>query len=529
MKSILIAISFLFLVVTVNAQQVFHVFPESHNTNPGKTSGNGSITNPWDLQTALSQSTKTVKDNDIIYLHKGIYRGRFTSTITTLNKNRFITVKPYKNDRVVLDGNVNSKLGSVLEVKGGNVIFRDFEITFLGDFSRNTKEKDFQVVNGISHVDGEDCKFINLKIHNIPGSGIGSWKRTGGSAIDGCLIYNNGYMSKVRGSGVGIYVQNQSEKTRYITNNTIFNNYYKGIEVWSATSGTKFEFVKNITLRNNVVFNNGNPANHFVDNVIIASNDADGINVAKNISFDSNILYHNSDFTSKTNFGDGASLTLGYTAKAPVEDVIVTNNVIIGKNNALRILFAKSMTFKNNIAYCGYVHYNKADLKHLKADWKFDENTYFTRRMKSQRISKHKDFTLKEWQSNFGLDRNSTWQQVKDFNMKSILDVTKINDPKDTYRVTLFQKQGEDVRVNASNFNAKKGSTYKIYDVENPNKIIKSGKISNNSAIAFSMNPSVLEMPLHNDKAKKTPNNFGVYIIQFERRLSFFERLFGRF
>lgn len=125
MKSIFVVIVFLFSVVSLSAQQEFHVFPTTHKTNPGKASGNGSITNPWDLQTALSQSTKKVNDNDVIYIHKGIYNGRFTSTITVINKNTFITVRPYKKDKVVLNGNVTSKLGAVLEVKGGNVIFQE--------------------------------------------------------------------------------------------------------------------------------------------------------------------------------------------------------------------------------------------------------------------------------------------------------------------------------------------------------------------------------------------------------------------
>lgn len=529
MKSILIVISLLFSTVTVSGQQVFHVFPENHRKNPGKASGNGSIVNPWDLQTALSQTTNAVNDNDVIYLHEGTYNGRFISTITTLDKNTFITVKPFKRDKVVLNGNIDSRLGSVLEVKGGNVIFQDFEITFLGDFSRSMKDRNFQVVNGISHVDGEDCKFINLKIHNNPGSGIGSWKRTGGSSIDGCLIYNNGYMSKVRGSGVGIYVQNQSDKIRYIANNTIFNNYYKGIEVWSASSGTKQEFIKNITLQKNIIFNNGNPGGHFVDNVIIASNDKNGINVAKNIIFDSNILYHNSDFASSTNSGDGASLTLGYSANAPVEEITVTNNIIVGKNNALRLLHVKSLIFKNNITYCGYVHYNSSVLAHLKTGWKFDNNEYFTKKSNSQRISKHKDFTLKQWQTNFGLDQNSIWKQVKDFDMKSVLDVTKIRETEYGYRVTLFSKEGKNVTVDFSNLDLKNASNYKIYDIENPEKIIKSGKISTDSKLEFPMNTKVIEQPLHNQIAKKTPNNFGVYIVKFEKKLSFFERLFGRF
>lgn len=528
MKSLLLIISFLFVCVNVNAQQEFHVYPKTHKTNPGKPSGNGSVSSPWDLQTALSQSIKTVNDNDVIYLHKGTYNGRFTSLITTINKNNYVAVKPYKDDKVVLNGNVASKLGAVLNIKGGNVIFENLEITFFGSFSRNEKDENFQVVNGINHLDGEDCKLINLKIYNNPGSGIGSWKRTGGTIIDGCYIYSNGYMSKVRGSGVGIYVQNQSKKIRYIINNTIFNNYYKGVEVWSASSGTKLEFVKNITLTKNIIFNNGNPSGKFVDNVIIASNDKNGKNVAKNIFFDSNVLYHNSDFLTGNNLGDGASLTIGYNSRAPVEDVTISNNIIIGKNNALRILHAKSLIFKNNVAYCGYVHYNNSILSHLKVRWKFNDNTYYTRKIKSQRISKYGDFTLQEWQSNFGLDNNSIREHVKNFNLNSVLDITKIKNSKNVFRITLFHKEGQNISVDFSNLGIIKGSSYKIFDIENSSKIIKSGKISKRPKITFPMNLDYFEKPLHNEKAKKTPSNFGVYIIKFEKKNSFFESLFGK-
>ena len=53
------------------------------------------------------------------------------------------------------------------------------------------------------------------------------------------------------------------------------------------------------------------------------------------------------------------------------------------------------------------MHYNSSVLKHLKTGWKFDENIYYTRKSNAHRISKHKDFTLKQWQTNFGLDQNS--------------------------------------------------------------------------------------------------------------------------
>src|SRR5690606_19422030 len=111
---------------------------------------------------------------------EGVYTGRFVSTIKSTKPNQFITVAPYNNGKVVLNGNINSNSNGVLEVKGGQVIFRDFEVTWLGTFSRDESDKDFQACPGVFHTSGENCKFINLKIYNNPGLGFGSWKHTGG-------------------------------------------------------------------------------------------------------------------------------------------------------------------------------------------------------------------------------------------------------------------------------------------------------------------------------------------------------------
>lgn len=512
------------------AQKEFHVFPVDHKTTPGKATGNGSLSKPWDLQTALSQNNSVVNGGAIIWLHKGVYNGRYISTISSSN-NKKITVSPYGKDEVVLNGNLPSKLGVVLEVKGGNVIFKNFTITFLGNFSRLQTEVNFQKVDGISHVDGENCEFINLTIHNVPGSGIGSWKRTGGTKIEGCTIYNNGYMSKARGSGVGIYVQNESEQTRFISNNIIFNNYYKGIEVWSATSGTGKQFVKNVLLENNVLFNNGAPVGKHWSNVIIASDDKEGINVAKNITFRNNILYHNADFYNKSNFGDGNSLTIGYNAKALVEDVVVENNIIIGHNNALNLLYAKSLTFKNNTVYTGYVHFNAPVLQNY-GNYKFSNNSYFSRKQQTFRILKHQDYQLKDWTNKFNLDAGSSWKQVKDFTLHNVLDISKIEGAENSYKAVLFEKDGKPVAVNFSDLDIEAGTTYKVFDVENPEVVLKEGKLNAERIIEIPMQNTAFVKPLHNNQAVKTVSNFGVYKIDFstpekKQKASFFGRLFG--
>ena len=512
------------------AQKEYHVFPEDHKKSPGKSTGDGSLLNPWDLQTALNQKNDVVNGGDTIWLHEGVYTGRYISKIESNLTNKFIVVSAYKADNVVLNGNIQSSLGAVLDIKGARVIFKNFEITFLGNFNRNMKKANFKKVDGINHASGETCQFINLSIHDNPGSGIGSWKYTADTKIIGCYIYNNGYDDSDRGHGVGIYVQNISDKNRLIQDCVIFNNYYKGVEIWSATSGTKMEFVKNVILENNVLFNNGNPSGVFKDNVIVASNDNEGINVAKHIVLKDNVLYHNVDFHDKDNFGNGTSLSLGYIKKAPVQDITVENNSIIGKNNALNILYAKSLTFKNNLVYTGYVHFNKPILDYY-TYWHFDNNTYFTRKSSGFRILDGSDYSLSGWNSKFNLDINSTWHQVKDFSNNNVLNLSRDIENPNKFRVVLLEKDGHQVRVDFSQYGLKKGASYSIYDVENIKKPISKGTLSNDSLIEFPMDSSEIAKPIGNSKCIKTPSNFGVFIIEFsqsaEEKKSFFEKLFG--
>ncbi|MBA6152772.1 right-handed parallel beta-helix repeat-containing protein [Gelidibacter maritimus] len=509
MKNIFLLLFGLLSISLVNAQREFHVFPT------GKSSGNGSLLNPWDLQTALTQKTNTVNGGDTIWLHEGIYEGQFISTLESTIPQSFITVAAFKTDKVVLNGNIPNNKGYVLEVRGKQVIFKNFDVTCLGDFSRDSTDENFNGITGINHISGEDCQFINLKIYNIPGSGMGSWKMTGGTKIEGCMIYNNGYMSKSRGSGVGLYVQNQSEKIREITNNIIFNNYYKGVEIWSATSGSKFEFVKNVQMTDNVVFNNGSPSKTFKGNVIIASDDNDGINVAKNITLRNNVLYHNIDFADKNNFGDGTSLHLGWNKNAPVNNVVIENNLIVGKNNGLNILYAQSLTFKNNIVYTGNVHLYSNILENHK-NWDFDYNTYYTRRSDGFRVLKHKDYRMADWQKNFQLDANSTWSFIKNAEVKPYKNIVAYANRANTYKVVLMDKTATEIAIDFAKYSLKKRMAYKIYDAENPSKIIRSGIIGASGQINFPLGLKELEYPLHNTLAQKSATNFGVFIVEFQ-------------
>lgn len=505
------------------AQKEFHVFPEHHKLTPGMTTGNGSLQHPWDLQTALGQKSDVVNGGDVIWLHEGIYNGRFISNLNSTIPDKHIVVAPFKNDKVVLNGNVVSKRTSVLEVRGKQVTFKDLEITFLGEFSRHQGEANFHKVDGINHASGVGCKFLDLIVHNNPGSGFGSWNRTADTEINGCIIFNNGYYSKKRGSGVGIYVQNSSEKFRLIKNNIIFNNYYKGIEVWSDNRNAKEAYVKNIILENNVIFNSALITGIPRDNLIIATNDNNGINIAQNIKVVNNIFYHNTDYSKNEVDGEMPSLTLGFNARSPIQDVNLSGNIILGRNDGIRIQYAKSLTFHNNIVYAGFVRFNKSFYANFDPKgWDFSGNQYFTRKSKTIRIQSQEDFTVDEWNQKYGLDSKSIWKPVTEFNLNNVLNITKYDHSDNKYRVILFNKEKQDVNVDFSSYKLTNGVVYTIRDAEDYSKILKTGILGRDKKITF-------PMKLNRGDKNKSLDNFGVYVVEFskKKRVGILSQMFG--
>lgn len=504
----------------VFTQNEYHVFPENHITNPGKPFGDGSLSNPWDLQTALNQSSEIINGGDTLWLHNGIYNGRFTSKLKSTIAKKNIIVASFTNEKAILNGNVKSKQKTVLEVLSNGVTFKNFEITFLGDFNRDVSKGKVDIVAGVNHLRGE-CKFLNLKINNVTGIGFGSWKSTEGSVIKDCLIFNNGYLGKSRGHGVGIYVQNKSDKIRLIEGNIIFNNYYKGIEVWDAVPNPSFDYVKNVSVINNVVFNNGLPSGVHRGNIIVGTDSNNGINFAENILVKNNILYHNTDFLNdKNNFGNGESLTLGYNYKAPIRNVKVFDNIIIGKNNAFTLINAENLKLKRNTIYCGYMHFAKAVLKSIKTkDLDFSDNLYFSRRSNAFRILKHQDFNIEEWKNQFNIDSKSKRSHIQNFNLDKKLLVSQHGDNYNIFKTVVFNKEGKQVSLDFSEYKVPQNATYKIKNIED-NSVIAVGKLNDSNQVVFPMGN-------YNSTAK----NFGVYFIEFETgkvetKKGFIKRLF---
>jgi hypothetical protein len=527
MKAFLIFLCIWFFSINSFSQKAFHVFPKDHETKRGSVNGNGSLNNPWDLQTALSQKSEAVNGGDTIWLHGGIYTGRFNSKLQSTISGKHIVVSSYPGEWAILNGNVAGSKVATLSIKGENVTYSDFEISPVNLTTRNMSESGFRQFGGVSHDSGKNCKFLNIIIHSNNGLGFGSWNKTGGTIISNCIVYDNGYLGKNNeGLGEGFYVQNDSDlETRIIKDNIIFNNYYKGIEVWSANKRADREYVKNITLDNNVIFNSGLTSGRTVDNIIVATNDRNGVNIAKNIKVKNNILYHNTNYKGNQVNGDAPSLTIGFFNKAPVENVVVKNNIVLGRNNPLRLLYAKSVKITDNVFYGGYVHLLSKTANDLKAG-SLNSNSYFTKNSTPIRVDKIK-YTFDSWKSTFNQDSNSKYHNLKHFNLPTVLDISKNEYKENTFRVVLFSKNEMDVQVDFSQYNVSKSMTFLIRDVENLDVVLKSGVINDSLTITFPMN---LERG-----SNKTLNNFGVYLVEFQepknqkkvKKEGFFKRLFG--
>ena len=103
MKNItILTTALVFILTTASFASQYYAAPT------GTSSGDGSITKPWDLQTALSQPA-AVKPGDTIWLRGGTYTGKFVSRLSGTTQNP-IKVMAYSNEWPVLDGNFNSTL-----------------------------------------------------------------------------------------------------------------------------------------------------------------------------------------------------------------------------------------------------------------------------------------------------------------------------------------------------------------------------------------------------------------------------------
>lgn len=393
MKRYFLVLSFLILVFTDAFASIHYVSPS------GSTSGTGSLSSPFDLQTALNQPS-TVLANDTIYLLDGIYQGHFTSNLNG-QTNQYIYVLQFPGHRATIEDTRQFASGATLQINGSWTIYKDFEIRNNSTDRSSSGPLSFRPM-GIQ-MQAPNSKLINLIIHDV-GHGVGFWKEAENSEIYGCLIYNCGtenHPGSYITHGHGIYSQNDVG-LKQIRNNFIFNQYGFGIHLYPNPG-----HVKGYLLEGNCLFKNGKLTNDtFRLNNILANTYSpyllESIQVKNNLTYDDGPAFvYNSLFQSDVFLG--ATDVVG--KKLTVED-----NVFASNNRAgLAIINWDSTQVKRNILFHknGVVGASVATSSSNTAyDW--DNNFYYTgTNPNSFSFESSANLDFSAWQLLTGFDANS--------------------------------------------------------------------------------------------------------------------------
>ncbi len=176
--------------------------PAGYFASPaGSATGDGSIGDPWDLQTALNGGypSNSVKAGDTIYLRGGTYTGQFACSLNGTAEN-YITFRNYPGERATIDGNYNDSVfgnaNDTFHPTGSYLVFRDIEICNSHTDRYNPYIGSNPPINRGQAIfmDTDHGKVINCIIHDTL-EGIASYDAAHGAEIYGNLIYHNGVSS----------------------------------------------------------------------------------------------------------------------------------------------------------------------------------------------------------------------------------------------------------------------------------------------------------------------------------------------
>ncbi len=252
---------------------------------------------------------------DTLWLRGGRYHGCFTSQLTGTADAR-IVVRQYPGERATLDN--AGCTDPALTIHGAYTDYRDFEI-----MNSSPRSGGPQGIDAF----GDGIRFINLVVHDAAGSGIGFWKEADGGEIYGCILYNNGRTTNL---DHGIYTQN-AVGTKLIADNVIFDSWAFGIHAHGSENGP----LTGYTIEGNAIFGSGSIGeNDAAPNLLVG-----GGMPASRIIVRDNYLYGPAD-------GSG-NMWLGY--EVPNADLVLTNNVIVGGDPALRLWDWSSVSASGNV------------------------------------------------------------------------------------------------------------------------------------------------------------------------------------
>jgi hypothetical protein len=469
----------------------------------GSSSGNGSITSPWDITTAFN-GPAAVKPGDTVWLRGGTYLGNnvfyphFTGTAT-----QPITIRQYPGERATLKGNtVWNQLETLQLMYCTYVNFWGFEITssvtnrVSADYAHPYSwPTDIDIAGGMTTTNGGSyCKLINIVIHDCAG-GIGGWVNSVNFEGAGCLIYFNGWQGPDRGHGHGNYSQNNTG-IKWYHDNIIFANFDNGTQAY----GTGNTFTNNFTFDHDIWFEAGVLSDNSTgDELIIGGGNAS-----------SGIIVCDNNFYRRSLSGTG--MEVGYVAGYVSVDANVQNNYCIAGSSMNQW---QTLTYRNNTVAATTSGVNPTA-------WNWDYNTYYCTEVPDQwnewqpfyRLPSSLLMSWTDWRTNYPtLDVHSTYTK----GMPTALHVFVHANPYESgrgniavYNWPLYSSVAVDVSSILT-----VGSSYVVQDVQNFfGSPVASGTYAGGT-INIPMTSTTAAQPAGNAPVPyvHTPQQFGAFIV----------------
>jgi hypothetical protein len=493
------------------AQLTYYVAPE------GSPSGAGTLDDPLDLFTAIDTSSTPLVAGDTLLMRGGVYQGTNISFELPGTKDNPCIVRPYNNEKVILEGNASECTGvATFRLSGTHIHVYDLIIT---QTARNRITETLACSpqwGGIGEigvsVQGVGAKMINCFIYNCASTAISSAASAIDAEIYGNIAFNNGYWDgpltgRSMGHGHGLYMQNNNG-FKTIENNILFKGFGYGIQFYSAsdtpTDGCIFT--------SNTIFSFGSVLS------------ADGWTGHYSYLIDSedngnpSVLIGNHSYHAAT----GSNYTVGYTSIG--DNLVFNNNYAHGGTtgvlmNSFRDLQATNNTvvMKNPVEYTGYpgvvveVIY-PAD--NIYATYDYDYNAFHVEFERF--LPAHLDLHV-NWVAQHGFDANSSVSVYPDGNMTTVPNyvdvIPNIHEPKRATIVIHNHQLLATVSVDVSNV-LQSGDSYWLYDVEDLRQPIQTGsyrgsvlKIPTNQTSVFPLSGTVPHQPVHSG------NDFGTFLL----------------
>lgn len=403
-------------------QSEYYVSPQ------GSPKGDGSINNPWDLDSALLDADAS--GGDIIWIRGGTYHPtiepqKYNVKISG-DENNPIVVRAYPGERVSIDAKI--------EVHNANIVIWGLEI-FSSDDDRIASEagsspSDLRRSGGISVYD-KNVALINNIVHD-GGHGITAQNLAENTLIYGNLSYNTGWVGPDRGHGHGYYGQNEIG-TKYIYENIIFNNFGEySYHIYREGGPLKnFIFIGNVAINNTFLVG--------------------GLDAAINMTLSENYTYN-------------ATTRLGYRSDKN-EAVTFTNNRLWNPDTkALDVQGWKNVTIANNCIASEQDYLAELEYPSDKGHYSWDNNLYFSQKSNPFHLE-NSTMSWTKWQNATGYDQTSLYTTAQGQNYDVIVRPNYFEN-KRGHIIVYNWNRSDAVTVDISSLGFTNGDHYTIHNAQ---------------------------------------------------------------